>query len=236
MIPNITIKQTSLSLFLAVSVCWGSLNAQEVVNVDSLKKYPPQPITNVVKFNPLPILWGPIPLTAEYRILREIPIGMQQSVQIGVSYLGKNPFVAISEATSGGGLSYNNPVTRITTRGFRLQLSHRFYFSDNITPKGAYFGPHVSYSQAYFSDKYLTNYQIHIRATHFNVNMLLGYQIIVWDKFSIDFFTGLGYKKNLWQENSAANGVYQTINMDDIPLYSLPVKFTLGVNFGIAFE
>lgn len=214
-----------------------NLLAQQSINIDSLKKQPPQPISNLIKFNPFPIFWGAIPLTSEYRLLREIPISTDQSIQVGFSYLGKNIFLAMAERQPNfGNPSWNNPQTRITTNGYRLQLSYRYFIGNKLTPKGAYIGPLISYSEAYFSDKYMSNYQVHVKVTHFNANMLIGYQVIIWNKIAMDLFTGLGYKKNLWQENTPTNRTYQPIDIGDIPFYSWPVKFTLGVNFGIAFE
>ncbi len=216
----------------------------------AVKKLPAKVPRNIVKFNPLPILWGPIPLTAEYRILREITVGKQESMQVGVSYLGKSPFVSLAENSynSGNGpngtgtgnsnpngtVSFNTPDLKLTISGFRFQLSYRKYLGNSKAPNGAYISPHLSFSEAFISDKYIVRYQQHVRVTHFNVNFLVGYQSVFWDKFAFEFFTGLGYKRNRWEENSS--GVYAPIATDEIPLYNLPIKFTLGFNMGIAFE
>lgn len=253
-------KAGNIYLFLAVlclcvfrvsSLC----HAQEATPTDTVKKKSfrqpiKQPVGNIIKFNPLPILWGPIPFTAEYRILREIPIGEDQSIQVGISYLGKSPFVSIAENSynSGAGpngtgpgntnpngtISLNAPELKLTISGYRLQLSHRIFLGDDLTPKGPYVGPHISYSEAFISDKYISRYQQYIRVSHFNVNYLIGYQSVLWDKVALDVFTGLGFKKNKWEENSS--GLYRPMNTDDIPLYDFPIKFTLGFNVGIAFE
>jgi len=226
------LRNSATLVFLLI--CCASLKAQDSLNVPEVPK-----ITNIIKFNPLSILWGPIPLTAEYRILREIPIDGNQGVQVGISYLGKNPFVALAEAANNQqnqNYSYNYPNQKLSTSGYRIQLSYRVYLGNDLAPKGPYFGPMISYSEAYFSTKYARGYQNYVRASHFNINMLVGYQLVLWDKVAADLFAGLGYKKNRWDENSN-NGIYQNINVfNDIPFYSWPIKFTLGINFGVAFE
>lgn len=224
--------------------------AEEDTLKKQLRKLPDYTVRNIIKFNPLPILWGPIPLTSEYRVLREITIGEQESVQVGVSYLGKSPFVGLAENSynngnnpNGGGtgntnpngtVSFNTPDLKLTISGFRFQLSYRKYLGDSKTPNGAYISPHISFSEAFISDKYISRYQQYVRVTHFNMNFLVGYQSILWNKLAFEVFTGLGYKKNRWEENSS--GAYAPIATDEIPLYNLPVKFTLGFNIGIAFE
>ena len=85
--------------------------AQEETKLD--KKNLPDEVPTVTKTNLLAILWGPIPITAEYRLVREVNIGEYQSVQFGVSYLGKNPMIMLGEAFNNptSTFSYNNPIT-----------------------------------------------------------------------------------------------------------------------------
>src|ERR1035437_7424203 len=51
----------------------------------------PQEFRKIYKTNFMPILWGPVPYSAEYRLLYETAVSHTQSFQIGVSYLGKSP-------------------------------------------------------------------------------------------------------------------------------------------------
>lgn len=247
---NIFVFLVSFGLLSCAMIDTSIAQTQQDSTKKVVKKKPRKTYRNLIKFNPLPIVWGPIPLTGEYRILREIPIGDHESIQVGISYLGKSPFVSLAENTinSGGGpngtgtgntnpngtLSLNTPEVKFKISGYRLQLNYRIYIGDKYTPNGPYIGPHISYSEAFMSDRYIARFQQYVKVTHFNVNFLAGYQSVVWDKFVLDVFVGLGYKKNRWEENSS--GAYKPVNTDDIPLYNFPIKFTLGFNIGIAFE
>jgi hypothetical protein len=186
-------------------------------------------VSQVYKTNFLPAIWGAIPFTAEYRIIHEVPVGPYQSSQIGISYLGKSLFLTMLENNAG-----QSTEPRIKVSGFRFQFSHKFYFRRwELAPSGPYFGPQISYAQAKFSTRYLKQYDCYIEASHFNVNMLIGYQSIRANGYTVDFFTGIGYKKNNWGQHYFNKSV--PIDVSDIPLYGSPLKFTLGFNIGYAF-
>ena len=156
----------------------------------------PQAVNTIIKTNPLTILWGSIPLTAEYRVMVEQTSSKNQSDQIGISYLGKSPVLKLFEDST-------EDSNLLIVRGFRFQASHKFYINklgdllglpfSEYAPHGLYISPHLSYSTAKFSTKFLNSRDVFIRITHFNVNFLVGYQLI-HDFWALDFFVGLGYK------------------------------------------
>jgi len=192
----------------------------------------------LLKTNPFTILWGTIPFTAEYRLVAEMVTSSDQSVQISASYLGKSPIVSILEEDSAWG------VGKLIVKGYRFQLSYKYYLSGltgtsnpnrKYAPEGIYVAPHISYATAILTNKPLQQYNIYIRGSHLNVVLLGGYQIFLGEHVAIDFFSGVGYKKNVWLERYA-NRV-QTINMDEFPaFYNSPVKVMLGFNLGIAIN
>lgn len=196
---------------------------------------PPQKITRVIKSNPLAIIWGAIPFTSEYRLNYEFIASRNQSSQVSYSFLGKSPILSLMEDTL-----FPIPVI---VRGFRFQASHRFFlndmmealgFDDGYAPNGFYISPHVSYATARFTPKFFNTQDIYLRISHFNVNLLGGFQLIV-DNICFEVFTGLGYKNNSWIARYSPT-VVQNLSLDDAsPYYRGPVKLNLGFNIGIGF-
>ena len=192
-------------------------------------------ISNVVKTNPFALAIGDIFFTSEIRVVNEFVNGTHQSSQIGLSYLTKGPILMILENANGNGDE------KLTVSGFRIQVAHKFYFSEHlatnfqVAPRGIYLSPHISYSTARVSTKNLNQYDRFIQATQFNMNMLIGYQIIANGDFAFDFFAGLGFKENRWFEHESARHVTRIDPFTDFPLYSSPLKITLGFNTGFAF-
>lgn len=189
----------------------------------------PQRITRTVKTNLLPVFWASIPYTSEFRIVQEVPVSLFQSSQIGFSFIRKSIFLTMTENSARQG---NEP--RIKVNGFRIQYSHRFFYKKNdYAPHGPYIGPHISYTTAKFATKYSMQYDNYLQATHFNVNLMAGFQAISDDGFVIDVFAGIGYKKNHWEAHNS-KGI-ATIDLTDIPYYSSPFKISAGFNLGWAF-
>jgi hypothetical protein len=198
----------------------------------------PQSISLILKTNPLPILWGPIPLTSEFRLISELTVAHNQTNSIAISFLGKSPFVYIMED-----ITNQQGQTKLLIRGMRFQMTHKIFINGILNdlglrmpeyaPEGIYFAPHFSYSTAKFTNRYMNLHDIYIRATYVNINLLGGYQVKVIDKLILDMFTGMGYKKNNWIEYAPPN--ITTIDFDDIPFVYSPFKFYLGFNIGYAF-
>lgn len=215
--------------------------------LDSIKNVIPQKIRTVFKTNPTAILIGVIPgVTSEYRLLVEFPSAPLQSSQLGISYLGKSPFIRFVENMN----AKKNPnaiFLRMYISGFRLQGSYRFFINEwmqrlgffsqtTYSPEGFYFSPHTSYSTVKITYKFANQYDVFYRVNHFNINLLAGWQIVMSGKYTVDIFTGIGYKENVWTEHFQNKVTTVTPPKGfDIPGYFGPVKYNFGVNFGYCF-
>jgi hypothetical protein len=231
-------------IFAVVSL---SLFAQEkkqplILPGDSvnLKAAYPLKFNNVIKSNPVAVLMGQIPFTGEYRAMYEYTKSPSQSSMIGVSYLGKGILIRMIEMDT----NFTNRNIKLVVRGVRLQAAHRFYLTGigkffskdyEYAPLGFYISPHISYASAIISSKFLSTYDIFIRATYFNVSLLSGLQMELFDGFVIDAFTGLGYKKNTLYEHYSPGQSRPSKDADDIPFFNSNIKFSLGFNVGYAF-
>ena len=198
-----------LALFL-VGLSTNDLKAQE----DKTYKFN-------VKTNPLAALWGPIPLTGEYKIWFETTTFGKQSLQLGASYLGPSLLINVVEIT--------DTVAPISINGFRAQFMYKFFLtSGGNGPEGFYLAPNVSYASAKLKNKENTNDTI--KGTKLNLNGLIGYQLITSGGFALDIYTGFGYKMRDY-----------TFNLDnselDIPELRETDKMTVlfGIAFGYAF-
>lgn len=213
--------------------------------IDLSKVYPVKH-SWVIKTNPGAVLWGQIPLTAEYRAAVETVTGVNQSAQLDLSYLRKSPIVTALEDSINSTSNYD---LRLLIRGFRIQSQYRFYLnglfdgmlggeSFAITaPNGFYIAPHFSYAQARITTRNAIRYDTYTNISHLNFNLLSGFQI-VWNSISMEAFVGLGWKQNRWVESD--QGTKRVLSRDELsdrffPLYASPVKLSGGFNFGIAF-
>lgn len=216
---------------------WGQDEGAEIISAGARQPADnPQAVNTVIKTNPLAILWGSIPLTAEYRVMIELTSSKNQSDQIGISYLGKSPVLELFED------SIEN-LDLLIVRGIRFQGAHKFYINrpggplglsySEYAPHGFYISPHLSYSSVKFSTKAANSRDVFIKVTHFNANLLFGYQLIpgFW---AFDIFAGLGYKKNNWIEHDQQNSINKNTS-DFGKYYNSPVKLNLGFNVGVVF-
>ena len=190
----------------------------------------PQKIHAIIKFNPIPILWGPLLYTGEYRLLSEFTTSKRQSTQIGVGYLGKSLIYKLMEDSLG---IFGSQKTII--KGFRIQASHRFFPSrKRYSPQGFYISPHISYAFAKLTTPYFQANNIYIGESNFNINMLAGVQFFIARTVSVDFFAGFGYKNlKFWQQVETKPRVYFDPFDGQKSLYNSHFKFNLGMNFGI---
>lgn len=190
----------------------------------------PQDVRQVVKTNPLPMLWGPIPLTSEFRIIQEITTGPYQSMQVGFSLLRKSPIFALFEDTLLKGAN-----DRYTVKGWRFQFAHRFFVPGlGYAPTGIYVSPSFSFSRAIISTQMAIRQGYYLSATHYNLSALIGTQVLVLDGFTIDFFTGLGYQNRIWKEVDEQNNKTRNISMKELGLRDTHLKVSLGFNIGLA--
>lgn len=213
-------------LLLSVSV--QSQNKKEIE--EKINSYNRR-VSTILKTNPFAIFWGSIPFTAEYRVVEEIKIGTQQSISVGISYLGKSPIVKLIEDS----LVPNNKI-RFYIKGIRLQYAHRFYLTKNRqAPFGKFIGIQASYSSAKASLKYYASQNRYVKATHFNINAVYGKQKILGENLSLEYYVGMGYKKNIWYTVSNPH-VIKPVNKEDMGFYGTPVNFVFGINVGFGFK
>lgn len=150
------------------------------------------------KANPIPVFFGPIPNTSEYRIAFEIVANKNFSYQFAGSYLSKSIIIGAFVPDSLKGI-----LKQFEYPGSRIQLQLRYYFlkiesdatvRDMLKPSGLYLALHGSYAQAVLKIKN-TNYP-RDHWHNLTANALIGAQFINQKDFGIDLFFGLGYKSN----------------------------------------
>lgn len=218
------VKIIGFLLFPLMSLIAQELRGQEYVTEGSLNE--PR---LMLKTNPLAMIQGPIFVCSEYRLCAERVVRKNQSVQFSASYLGKSYYLLLSETIMDG--SY-----RFVVSGFRATAEYRIYTSvlrsDDQKYSGLYVAPYVSWSSAKISDDYSANFNEYIKATYQNVCVKAGYQVIN-GRFVLDFFTGAGYRNNVWTEHE--NLSFSLLSNDDMEPFPGHFKFLLGFNAGISF-
>ena len=222
----------TLAVLLFLKLMLSHIGLAQGLDKDSLiqrasEEYPVE-YEGVLKTNPLSMLWGSIPLTAEFMVLYEFVTAPQQASQVGISYIGKSPVLKAFEDTV-------PDLKLLTISGVRLQLSHRFYFweSYDFAPRGLYLSPHISYATAKVSTKHFNSQDVFVRINQFNLNALIGWQWIYNRDYTLEVFSGLGYKDNFWEIHDAQNTI--SLANDDLgKWYTGSVKLSFGFYFGIA--
>ena len=61
-----------------------------------------------------------------------------------------------------------------------------------------------------------------------SVNILLGYQLLVFKGFYLDLFSGVGYKYNTWKRPVSFGSIFT------LPEDEQGIKYTLGFEIGLA--
>ncbi|MCF8298519.1 MAG: hypothetical protein K9J13_13310 [Saprospiraceae bacterium] len=195
------------------------------------KKLNPFLYGDIIKTNPLPIIWGVIPFTSEYKLIYEMVTQPKQSISLGASYLGKTILWDLFQDTTQ--TVYGQPEIKIS--GYRVQGMYKFYFTNKYAPRGLFIGPHISYSSAkYTYQQTQINYN-YLKISHFNVNCLIGYQDVIFDLISIELFVGAGYKNNIWEEHKTKTNFRVIKDNDMSNFYNSHQKFMAGFNIGVAF-
>lgn len=192
--------------FLFIFTCFNSLNAQQ-------ENIGPRII---IKTNFLPTVVSQLfPICGEYRLVYEQAVPLSKNAfLIGLSY-NSTP------------LLFSSAYAKSTVNGIRFQAQYKYYLTkDKYAPTGAYIGPHFSYNYAKVENSDLFGELSHF--TYVNFNILFGYQLIADERFAVDIFSGLGYKKNEFSSDDP-----NSTTPDNVRLGS-GAKFTFGFNFGIA--
>lgn len=180
---------------------------------------------NVIKTNPLPAIWGQVPLTGEYRLVYERALTEKHAVWLGPAFVGPSQFINIEKATRD---SVNNN-TGIAVRGFRIQGGYKYYLAGEGAPDGLYVGPYLSYNRTRFINK--ENRNEFVEAQFASICGIIGYQLIIEDIVAVDFFTGAGYKNNSWNYRDP-QGFFDRNVLGGGRNH---LKLILGFNIGIAF-
>ncbi|MBN4049677.1 hypothetical protein JYT36_00455 [Bacteroidales bacterium AH-315-N07] len=219
-----------LTIFMVafVLIAYGQLTREKL---DTL----PRPFS-CFKTNPLPILWGPIPFTSEYRLIYETAVSYDQTTMFGISYLGPNLLLyTISKLDTSNRAGFDDFIIR----GLRIQAAHKFYLSKKLAqnrynPYGFYLGPYLSYSKAKITNQFGNVFNVNIIAHYFNIDAIFGFQYAFDDIFVIDLFTGIGYRNNFFEENLLnQNSIFRfPVFPWDSVRYIRNLKILLGFNFG----
>ena len=200
-----------------------------------------QPYHVVLKTNPLNMLVGCIPFTSEYKVQNEYTILPHQSVQFGISYLGKGLLLKMAE-NAANRRPKNKSEINYYAKGFNIQYAHRFYLnnkknesSNQYAPFGFYCGPMISFARAKIGIKNNTLSNNYIMASNIQICWMGGYQNSLSDRFIFDVYLGMGYKNNQLTEYNSRRG-RKTLPIKDVPFYGNNFKLILGVSLGFAFK
>jgi hypothetical protein len=218
------LKMPVITLVAVLIMIAEGIKGQEYITESSLSEP-----AMMLKTNPLAMIQGPVFVCSEYRLCAERGTRKGQSMQISGSYLGKSYSLLLGETMMEN--SY-----RFVVSGFRVTAEYRFFTSlirsNGQNLSGLYFAPYVSWASATVSDDYSINFNEYIKATYQNLCIKAGYQYIK-GRFVIDFFTGAGYRNNVWTEHE--NYSFSVLNNDDMEPFPGHFKFLLGFNAGVCF-
>ncbi len=191
----------------------------------------------VIKTNPLALLWSQIPLTGEFRLMYEQKQSTITSSLVSLSYIFKSPITSyiISNINSNS----NNPNIQLSINGLRLQGMQRFYIFPNLFPRaeqrpeGIYLAPHFSINST--SDNFPGEF---VSYNFINANILGGLQFFV-GPIAFDIYAGLGYRDNFRRTDSRRNThiTQQNITqqMNALPMLPPNLKINFSTNIGISF-
>jgi hypothetical protein len=188
-----------------------------------------KPIKTIIKTSIFsPFRWQ-VPYAGEYRVLVECMIAPRQSLSFGASYLTRSLFFVIGTKISNSGS--NGGGATVAMNGYRAQGEYKYYFfNKKYRPEGMYLAIHASYASMKVNYKnYPDEYQL---LEHFNLNLLVGGQIIIKNKVALELFLGLGYKNNVYISRCPINYLI------DFSQFSKQLrnhfKINLGTNIGLA--
>lgn len=126
---------------------------------------------------------------------------------------------------------------QLKIEGWRIQAAQRFYLISRrgYAPFGFYVSPQISYSNAHIAiglQRYYSRSYYDFR--HLNANLLIGIQMGRNSRITVDFFGGLGYKKNKVFYHFNDHNIIPYNTEDFGTQYNSSYKVTVGINFGLA--
>jgi hypothetical protein len=183
---------------------------------------------NVLKTNLIPIFIGQIPICGEIRITYERMIWHNQSISVGASYNFPSLFLVLMPKLI-------NPMqatlSQYSLRGARIIFGYRYYPLSAEAPKGFFFGPYFSYNFVRLQERHGNGSYAVLH--YVNASLVLGYQAKFGKHIFLEFFGGLGYKRNF--ETDYDSHTRQT-STNDIYNQKFPyfrnVKLALQMNVG----
>lgn len=185
----------------------------------------------VHKTNPFTLLVGNTFYNSELRYMNETVLYKNFTLVLSASYLFKGILLRSIENLDSNKL---NGYPKLALNGFRFQTALRFYPISRIrAPRGLWLGPHFSYLHYVLKPK-SSSLPDAIEVTHWNVNLLLGYQFIA-GRVCFDLYAGIGFKKNNWYYVDSSGKQRMEELYQFYPFYGMPLKLNFGANFGLAF-
>lgn len=186
---------------------------------------------NVVKSNILPVLMGQIPICGELRFTYERMLSHNQSVTLGVSYNFPNllGFVLPAIANPKGAV-----LSQYSLRGGRGTLGYRFYpLKRRLAPEGLFLGPYGSYNFVKIKERRGNgSYEIWNYA---NAGLIVGYQIHLSKGVFMEFFGGLGYRKNFvvyYDARYDRTSKTDLVLIENNPFKNVKVFLQMNIGFG----
>lgn len=185
---------------------------------------------NVIKFSPIPLLFGQINFCGELRITYERMLTHNQSLSLGFSY--NYPSLPLMLSTN---LSRNGNIFKgINVFGARGTIAYRYYpLKSREAPEGFFVGPFVSYNFVQLREKGGSGSFVNIN--YFNANAVCGYQVEFGKGVMMEFVGGLGYRKNFIVEYDANTDKRSVSDIEGILPPLKNVKLVLFINLCYAF-
>lgn len=192
---------------------------------------------NIIKSNLIPVLVGQIPLCGELRFTYERMLTHNQSITLGASYNFPNLLLFVMPAITNPN---NRTLKDYSMRGGRLTLGYRFYpLKRRHAPNGLFFGPYGSFNFVKIKER--KGNGDYLMYCYSNVSLILGYQFHLRKGVFMEFFGGLGYRKNFAVEYDSyykTNTKYDIDNKIKPPLVGSwfnYVKLSLQMNIGFGW-
>ncbi len=192
---------------------------------------------NIIKSNLIPVFVGQIPICGELRFTYERMLTHNQSVTIGVSYNFPSLLLFVMPAITNPN---NRTLKDYSMRGGRLTLGYRFYpLKRRHAPNGLFVGPYGSFNFVKIKERHGNgDYELFCYA---NASAILGYQFHLRKGVFMEFFGGIGYRKNFDVYYDAHYKTYQRKDMAAVikpPLvgdWFNSVKLSLQMNIGFGW-
>ncbi|MCW5908887.1 MAG: DUF3575 domain-containing protein [Chitinophagales bacterium] len=215
-------------------IAFGVLVAQEDIDSSGFegfktaRKLPER--QNLIKFSPVPLFVGQIPICGEIRFTYERMIAHNHSLLLGGSYNYPNILLLMASLVTD---SARTGFKSYSLRGGRVIFGYRFYpLRSKEAPEGLYVGPYFSYNMVKIKRRGGTD--SYLMYNYLNVSIVTGYQLELRNGWYMDFMGGLGYRRNFSVFYDSRNDRFTKEEMDGIPVIK-NIKLVLQVNVCYSF-